>query len=227
MLESLEKLKKLMTEGEYSLSAQDADQVLRFYQLMLEENAVQNLTRLISPEDFYYGHVVDVLEFHKVSENCFPALDLGSGGGVPGLLSAVIRPDRWILSDSEGRKAEYLRRAVNTLGLDKHVDVFSGRAEAYLRANQQGIQSIVARAVGTVEKIFSWVEKCSTWNNLILFKGPGWDEEWKSFQESRWAKKLKVIHEYSYVVGPEKKQRRIIVLTRVPRGTLDILESGL
>ena len=219
--ENLEKLKNLLIEGEYSLTPEAADKVLRFYQVVLEENAIQNLTRLTSPEDFYYGHVVDVLEFLKVSENWFPALDLGSGGGVPGLLSAVMRPDRWTLSDSEGRKAEYLRRSVDILGLNTQVDVFSVRAEAFLRESKQGsIQSVVARAVGTVEKIFPWIEKCSTWNTLILFKGPGWEEEWKSFQQTKWAKKLKNTQEYSYVVGPERKQRRIVLLTRVPRGTI-------
>jgi len=186
--------------------------VQAFYQQLQRENEIQNLTRLISGEDFLNGHVLDVLELLNLGWVEFPALDMGSGGGIPGLLAAAIQESQWILCDSEKRKAEYLFRVVSELGLNDSVQVFSGRAEDYLK--NHSVKSVVARAVGPVDRLYSWIRKCSTWNTLILLKGPSWEVEWKRFQKNRWSDELKLRDEYSYSVGPEAKRRRIIRLDR-------------
>ena len=58
-------------------------------------------------------------------------LDLGSGGGLPGLvLAAMVWPAAsWCLLDGSTRRAEFLREAVTELGLDARVDVDDRRAE--------------------------------------------------------------------------------------------------
>jgi 16S rRNA (guanine(527)-N(7))-methyltransferase RsmG len=205
-------LQNLLAANWPELGAERAEKVLAFYELVLEENKVQNLTRLVTPSDFYYGHIVDVKELLSSSILTFPAMDLGSGCGVPGLLAAVIREDQWVLADSEGRKADFLRRAVTNLGVDGRVRVFSGRAEEYLRINS--VDTVVARAVGTAERIFSWIGICSTWNKLVLLKGPGWEEEWNNFNQSRYRNKLRIGRVQKYHVGPEAKTRIIVELER-------------
>src|SRR5689334_13119039 len=92
------------------ISSKTKDQLVQFYRLVCEENSHQNLTRLISPEDFLRGHVLDVVELLKLNFLQYPALDLGSGLGVPGLLAALLYPEKWVLIESEGRKAEFLNR---------------------------------------------------------------------------------------------------------------------
>lgn len=58
------------------------------------------------------------------------ALDLGSGGGVPGLILAVRFPSsRWTLLDSMERRTTFLATAIADLGLDDRVDVVTARAE--------------------------------------------------------------------------------------------------
>lgn len=147
----------------------------------------------------------------------FPAMDLGSGVGVPGIPMAILGKGSWILAESEKNKADYLKRAVDSLDLTKQIAIFGGRAEAYLKDNHA--KSIVVRAVGPVERIYSWIRRCSTWNNLILFKGPGWPEEWQRFLDSKWKRELRIEKEYDYTVGTDKKKRKLVFLTRVPRGT--------
>ncbi|OFZ20126.1 MAG: hypothetical protein A2X94_09465 [Bdellovibrionales bacterium GWB1_55_8] len=201
--------------SEWSTGSQE--RVVRFYDLLVEENSVQNLTRLTSPEDFLNGHLEDVLALLR-SELLGPsAMDLGSGGGVPGLLAACLEERPWILVDSEKRKAEFLEKARSQLDLP-HVRVFHGRGEDVLL--RTSADSIVARAVGPAERIFAWIGKCSTWNNLVLLKGPGWADEWGAFSRGRYRDKLKIGGEFEYAVGPELKQRRIVRLNRVPRGTI-------
>lgn len=63
------------------------------------------------------------------------AVDLGSGGGVPGLLAAVATPAwRWVLLDSMARRTDFLRDAVRELGLEGRVEVWRERAEVAGRA---------------------------------------------------------------------------------------------
>jgi 16S rRNA G527 N7-methylase RsmG len=207
-----------------TLSDSQVEQVLAFYDFMLRENALQNLTRLSSPSDFFNGHVLDVLELLSFiqGDDFYPAVDLGSGAGVPGLLAAIIQSEneaeenektlKWVLVDSEISKAEYLMRGVELFGLQGTVHVYAGRGEEYLKHNT--VSSIVARAVGKIVRIYSWFEQCSTWNKIVLFKGPGWDEEWSHFLLSRHRKRLTLESEVQYTVGPEQKKRRIVKLDR-------------
>lgn len=74
------------------------------------------------------------------------ALDLGSGGGVPGLVLALERPDlAWTFLDSMVRRTRFLERAVAALGLE--VEVRTARAEAVpdLRGR---FGAVVARSFG-------------------------------------------------------------------------------
>lgn len=58
-----------------------------------------------------------------------PALDLGSGGGLPGLVLALGSTCPWVLLDARRRSTAFLRWAVAELGLAGRVQVISGRAE--------------------------------------------------------------------------------------------------
>lgn len=199
------------------LGNSEVERVIKYYQLVVQENEVQNLTRLVSPTDFLYGHVLDVRELLRSGQLKFPAMDLGSGCGVPGLLTALVSDGDWVLAEAEGHKAEFLRKASIECGVGSRVQVFRGRAEEFLKSSQ--VESIVARAVGPVERIYGWIRNCSTWNKLILLKGPGWEDEWQSFKVGRDRKKLVLKRSYEYSVGPDQKKRIIVELERVPRGT--------
>ncbi len=204
------------------LSEAQIDAASAFREAVLSENVRQNLTRLLSPGDFFRGHVLDVLELRQfrsqIGDRGNTALDLGTGAGVPGLLSAALYSDeRWILVDSEVRKAEYLARTVEELGLSDRVRVIHGRIEQI--SSQIPQVTLVSRAVGTAEKLMAWTEMCSTWNTMILLKGPKWNTEWADFQQSRWKKQLQEGKRHEYSVG-DSVTRVIIQLKRVPRGTL-------
>jgi 16S rRNA (guanine527-N7)-methyltransferase len=204
----LQQLGELLSD----FSDETREKVLSFYQLLAAENQVQNLTRLISPADFWSGHLIDVLELQKTGWVDYPAVDLGSGCGVPGLLSALVEPQEWCLVESEKRKAEFLDRVVRELKLESLVTVRAERLESYLRA--ESTCSIVARAVGPVERIFSWIVKRSTWNNLVLLKGPGWDNEWEAFQKGRFKGQLEVSGIHSYRIEKTDRERKIVKLVR-------------
>lgn len=204
------------------LNPAEIERAVKFRRLVVDENTRQNLTKLVSPADFFTGHVRDTVELLRSGFLEFPAMDMGSGCGVPGMLSSVMSGGRWILAESEGKKAAFLVAAKEELGLGD-VSVFGGRAEDLLRKETVG--AIVARAVGPVQRIYSWIRQCSTWNTLVLFKGPGWPAEWDAFQGTPHGKELRILAKHEYLVqglpGQEDypKTRVIIQLGRVPRGT--------
>lgn len=211
--------RKLLTnQNLISLAADQIDRLVQFRESVLVENEIQNLTRLLSPRDFFEGHVLDVLHLKKTGWITAPTLDLGSGMGVPGLLYALLFGGNWVLSDSEKSKADFMSRTIDGIGLcaPNNVKIFTTneRAEEYIQSSGKEIRIITSRAVGTVTKIFGWIGKSSTWNTLILFKGPKWEEEWAEFQRTAQRKRLKIQDEYSYLVGSDDKKRKLIKLTR-------------
>lgn len=204
------------------LSAPEIELLDRYRDLVLAENEVQNLTRLTSPADFVQGHVLDCIELKKagyvLARPEAPAVDLGSGAGVPGIICSILGMNPWVLVESEVRKAEFLERAVQDLNLGSTVRVVARRGEDFLKNARAS--AVVSRAVGTIDKIYGWIRPCSTWNTLILFKGPSWAKEWAEFKSSRQGAQLSLVGQWDYVLGEEKKFRTIVKLDRVvPRGT--------
>ena len=194
------------------LSVEQIGKAAHFAEILHDENKVQNLTRIIGPEEFYLGHLLDVIELFKQEGLGNRVLDLGSGGGVPGLLAAALDENtsrEWLLVDSELSKADFLSRSVSILGLER-VKVCSDRVENVIKLLNP--DTVIARAVGTVDKISAWIWNCSTWNNLILFKSRGWVQEWAAAKDSRFGKKLTVTHSHEY--SSDEKYRVLVTLKR-------------
>ena len=185
-----------------------------FYSLIQAENMKQNLTRIRNEEEFYFDCVYEAVFLTKSGLVDYPAMDLGSGAGLPGILCAIIDSKQWILAESEKNKAEFLKRAVIELSLD-NVCVFYGRGEEYLRENR--VNTIVAKAVGPLDRVFRWIRKCSTWNNLILLKGPKWEKEEKKLLETQKCSGIKISNTHKYNVGARRDRERVFIkLVRDP-----------
>ncbi len=114
-----------------TLPAGFADAVERFVELLLDANTRINLTRVTEPGAVARLHLLDSLSALPHLDRLAPstALDLGSGGGVPGLVLALARPDvAWTLLDSVGKKCDAMRGFADALGL-RSVTVIAERAE--------------------------------------------------------------------------------------------------
>ncbi len=194
------------------LSTEQIRKAAQFAEILHRENELQNLTRITGIEEFYDGHLLDVIELMKLEGLGKRILDIGSGCGVPALLAAAIDldPNRvWFLTESEKSKAEYLKLSTQELGL-KRVSTLSDRVESVIQVIKP--DTVIARAVGKVDKIAGWISNCSTWNNLILFKSKGWEEEWAEAKNTRFGKKLTVTHTHEYSSGD--KYRVLITLKK-------------
>lgn len=108
-----------------------SDAAEQYVALLLAANARLNLTRIVEPDAVARLHLLDSLVALPLVDEIAPtsALDLGSGGGIPGLVLALARPDvRWTLVDSVGKKADAMLGFVDALRLP-NVEVVAERAE--------------------------------------------------------------------------------------------------
>jgi 16S rRNA (guanine527-N7)-methyltransferase len=107
------------------------DRAATYAGLLLEANHRLNLTRVTEPGEVARLHLLDALAALPLLDAAGPAtaIDLGSGGGVPGIPLAIARPDvQWTLVDSVRKKADVLAAMVAALGL-RNATVVSDRAE--------------------------------------------------------------------------------------------------
>ena len=105
-------------------------------------------------------------------------LDIGSGGGFPGLVVAVTRPDLQVeLLDSTRKKTEFLRGVAVELGLG--VVVHTGRAEELGRGElHAAFDAVTARAVASLDRLITLaVPFLRPGGTLYAIKGERWAEE--------------------------------------------------
>ena len=138
-------------------------------------NEQLNLTRHTTLEKFVARDVLDSLELAKHLTKGRRVLDLGSGGGVPGVIIAICRPDlRVTLCESVGKKAKVLQAIVDELGLS--AEVFGVRVEELLELRTFDV--IIARAVAPMWKILFWLNPhWQAFDELLLIKGQSWVDE--------------------------------------------------
>jgi 16S rRNA (guanine527-N7)-methyltransferase len=101
-------------------------------------------------------HVVDSLTAAALLRDVGGFVDLGSGGGFPGIpLAAALPVDRVALVDAVGKKAAFLAAAVEVAGLSSRVGVAAARAEelASEARHRERWPAVTARAVGSLAEL--------------------------------------------------------------------------
>ena len=194
----------------------------KYCELLWARNESLNLTRHTDFDTFVSRDVLDSVELSRHLHPGERVLDIGSGGGVPGVLLAILRPDiRVGLCDCVQKKAESLAGMLAELHLD--VPVFSERSEDVVLAAE--FDTVVARAVGPMPKILTWME--GTWHRfdrMLLIKGPNWVTERGEARHRGLLKQLELRCVAAYDMPGTESQSVILMLW--PKGRdLQVPES--
>lgn len=138
-------------------------------------NEQLNLTRHTTLEKFVGRDVVDSVQLAQLLRSGERVLDVGSGGGVPGLVIAICRPDlRVSVCESTQKKARAAQAIVQELNLP--VPVHACRAEEVLEL--QTFDTLTVRGVAALAKILHWLKPYwEAFDRLLLVKGQRWVEE--------------------------------------------------
>ena len=148
-----------------------------YCRLLWDWNERVNLTRHTDYGKFVSRDVVDSLalaEFLRTDERI---LDVGTGGGVPGIPLAILRPDlRVELCDSTGKKALAVSEILQELRLN--IPVHHAKADAVLSAKGRHFTTLTIRAVSRLVLLLRHLAPYwSNFDRLLLVKGPKWTEE--------------------------------------------------
>ena len=130
----------------------------RHLDLLIDANRRFNLTRITDRADAELRHTADALTLlQHLPPGPLALADLGSGGGVPGLVLAVARPDAAVtLIESTGKKADFLTSAAASLNLS-NVTVLRERAESVGRGPRRASFDVVTtRAVAAMPWLVEW-----------------------------------------------------------------------
>ena len=122
---------------------------------------------------------------HRLPSGSARLLDVGSGGGLPGVVIAIVRPDLEVhLLDSTAKKTSFLSETTTALGLA--VQVHTGRAENLATTELQGgFDLVTARAVAPLDRLLPLtVPFLRRGGRLFAVKGDRWEQELAEAEDS-------------------------------------------
>lgn len=176
-------LRSLLKGGLASLGLEHSDKTLVAFDTYLFElmrwNKAYNLTSIRNERDVITSHFLDSALYVKaLPEGAGSIADIGSGGGFPGLVMKILRPElKLYLIEPSGKKCAFLRNMQRKLSLDG-VTVMEGRVEDV--AGMQ-VDVAVTRALFAASEFTQKASHIlSPGGTLILSKGPKVAEELES-----------------------------------------------
>ena len=113
------------------ISEEQANQFMKYYEMLIETNKVMNLTAITELDEVIIKHFIDsLLVAKKINVNNFDSLiDVGTGAGFPGIPIKIMFPEiRVVLLDSLNKRLKFLNNVIDELGL-KNITTVHGRAE--------------------------------------------------------------------------------------------------
>ena len=147
------------------LSETQHRQLLGYLALLIKWNKAYNLTAVRDPDEMVSRHLLDSLSVVPFIDG-ERQLDVGSGGGMPGIPLAIMFPDMQVtLLDSNGKKTRFLTQVKLELKLD-NLNVIHSRAEAY--QPEQPFTGIISRAFSSLEDFTQWTRHMGDTNTRWL-----------------------------------------------------------
>lgn len=173
-------LKEGVAQLPLALSDAQLERLLDYLALLAKWNAVYNLTAVRDPSQMVVQHLLDSLAAVPAFESAKRVLDVGSGGGLPGMVLAIwaqeSHPDmRIAMIDTVHKKTAFLTQVKAELGLS-NVTVHTGRVEA-LQVDQP-FDVITSRAFADLSDFVNWSgHLLADGGRFIAMKGVAGSEE--------------------------------------------------
>jgi 16S rRNA (guanine527-N7)-methyltransferase len=160
----------------FDLDQSQLDTLWRYAHMLRERNAHVNLTSIVSWEGILTLHMLDSLSVVPHLGDAKRVLDVGTGGGFPGVPLAVACPEReFTLIDGTQKKIRFVSESIAALDI-RNAHALAARAESF--AGEKAFDLVVARAVGSLAHL---VRDAGTLlaphGRLLAMKGRAPDEE--------------------------------------------------
>jgi len=165
----MDHLKSLLVSGVTALNLDlkddQIDKLMSYLTLLQKWNKVYNLTAIRDPEEMLVKHLLDSLAVVPYIQGQ-RIIDVGTGGGLPGIPLAICYPDKQIdLLDSNSKKTRFLIQAKAELAL-VNTQVIHSRVEEY--KPEPLYDGVISRAFAAMEDMLFWT------HHLIPVNGAWW-----------------------------------------------------
>jgi 16S rRNA (guanine527-N7)-methyltransferase len=159
-----------------TLGEAQVDLLWRYGNLLRERNEHVNLTSIVSPEGILTLHMLDSLSVASHLGDARTVVDVGTGGGFPGVPLAVAFPDReFTLIDGTQKKIRFVSESLEQLDI-RNARAVAARAETL--AKDQQFELVIARAVSSLgELVHNAGRLVAPEGRLLAMKGRLTDEE--------------------------------------------------
>ena len=206
----VKQLKELLISGlkELNLDTAQADKLIDYVLLLEKWNKTYNITAIRDLKQMVILHLIDSASVYRyLSGNSI--IDVGTGGGIPGIIFAIINPQlNLTLLDSSQKKTRFLRFAQRQLKL-ANVTVVCQRVEKF-QANKP-FDVVISRAfteVGNFLKLSGHL--CADSGQMLAMKGPRIESE-KNVQELG----FELVRDIDVEVPLLEAQRRLLVFNKL------------
>lgn len=203
-----------------------AELMIRHLELLVEKNKVVNLTRITDDRDAVTLHLVDSLLPLTMPEVTLGAdflfLDLGTGGGFPGVPLGVMTEARGLLVDSVGKKVKAVAEFVEQLGLanlkTQHV-----RAEELALQMPSSFDFVFARAVAQTNVLIEYATPLLKQSGLLVVeKGRPTDEEVEAATRAAAICGLELVSRETFELSRNLGHREVFLYRKVRKSSIKL-----
>tara|TARA_Y100000739_G_C20441129_1_gene387881 strand:+ start:93 stop:710 length:618 start_codon:yes stop_codon:yes gene_type:complete len=180
------------------LSSEKLEIFEKLFEIYFEINKKINLISRKDFENFYLHHIIhslSITKFDLIKKNNTKIIDLGTGGGFPGIpLAIYFNKNNFILVDSIKKKINAVNNIIKKINL-KNTNCINDRAENL----NENADVIISRSVSSVDNIIEWTKSSLKTNGkLILLKGGNVNKELKNIRSRFTIYKLDDIYSDNY-----------------------------
>jgi len=193
------------------LDQSQLDLLWRYAHMLRERNAHVNLTSITSPEGILTLHMLDSLTVAPHLGDARRILDVGTGGGFPGIPLAVAFPDKhFTLIDGTQKKIRFVAEGIAALDI-RNAEAIAARAENY--TGPKDFDVVIVRAVGTLAEVLHNAGRLvGPSGRLLAMKGRSPDDELRAIPRPWRAEVVKL-----RVPGLDA-ERHLVSISRQQRG---------
>jgi 16S rRNA (guanine527-N7)-methyltransferase len=152
-----------LAELDLSLTDAQVNRLIEYLTLLEKWNKVYNLTAIRDPKEMLIKHLLDSLAVVPYITGQ-RIIDVGTGGGLPGIPLAICFPDKTVdLLDSNSKKTRFLIQAKAELGL-VNTQVIHDRVENY--QPKLGYDAVISRAFASMQDMLHWTDHLLSENGV-------------------------------------------------------------
>lgn len=173
-------LQALCAAGGIPISDRQLEQMDTYYEKLRAENEKYNLTALSTPEEAALKHFFDSIIPYNIIPQGASLVDVGSGGGFPGVPLKIMRPDLQVTAiEASQKKCAFIETAAREAGVE--VRAISARAEEEAQGElRESFDVLTARAVAALPTLIEVTSVLVKPEGMLLYYKADYEEELKA-----------------------------------------------